>query len=77
MNISFPAALFITFLVLKLTNVIQCSWWWVTCPLWAPIGILLGISILFIILALTFGRNFSKRYEGKFFKMNARFNRTN
>mgnify|MGYP003634488306 CR=1 FL=1 len=29
--------LFITFLVLKLTEVIDWSWWWVTAPLWVPV----------------------------------------
>lgn len=28
--------LFIVFLVLKLTNVIDWSWWWVASPLWIP-----------------------------------------
>lgn len=31
---SFSTVLFIVFLVLKLTNVIKWSWWWVTAPLW-------------------------------------------
>jgi hypothetical protein len=26
--------LFLVFLVLRLTHVINWSWWWVTCPLW-------------------------------------------
>jgi hypothetical protein len=34
--------LFIVFMVLKLTHVIDWSWWWVTAPLWAPI-ILIGL----------------------------------
>lgn len=36
---SFPAftILFFIFLVLKLTNVIAWSWWWVTAPLWGPV----------------------------------------
>lgn len=34
--------LFLIFLVLKLTNYINWSWWWVTAPLWVPI-IILGI----------------------------------
>jgi hypothetical protein len=34
--------LFLIFLVLKLTNYIDWSWWWVTAPLWIPI-ILIGI----------------------------------
>lgn len=39
--------LFVVFLVLKLTHVIDWSWWWVTAPLWAPLafaGVLLGIA---------------------------------
>lgn len=31
---SFVFLLFIVFLVLKLTGVIDWSWWWVTSPLW-------------------------------------------
>lgn len=34
---SFSSVLFLVFLVLKLTNVIDWSWWWVTAPLWIPI----------------------------------------
>lgn len=36
-----PALLFITFLVLKLTDVIDWSWCWVTAPLWIPLALLL------------------------------------
>jgi hypothetical protein len=39
--------LFIIFMVLKLTNNIDWSWWWVTCPLWIPI--LIGILIISIL----------------------------
>lgn len=38
-GIGFPGALFIAFLVLKLTGVIGWSWWWVTAPLWVPAAI--------------------------------------
>ena len=34
-GIVFAPLLFIFFLTLKLCNVIDWSWWWVTCPLWA------------------------------------------
>ena len=40
--------LFLIFLVLKLTNYIDWSWWWVTSPLW--IGALLISLVLFIII---------------------------
>jgi hypothetical protein len=39
--------LFIVFLVLKLTHVIDWSWWWVTAPLWVPI-VLFGVIGLVI-----------------------------
>jgi len=32
------AFLFLTFLVLKLTGVINWNWIWVTAPLWAPLA---------------------------------------
>ena len=35
-GVSFSSILFLVFLVLKLTNVIDWSWWWVTAPLWIP-----------------------------------------
>lgn len=45
MNIDL-SMLFFIFLVLKLCNVINWSWWWVTSPLW---GFLLLIFIILII----------------------------
>lgn len=44
--------LFIIFLILKLTKVIDWSWWWITAPLWG--GILLWI-IVFMAYILFFG----------------------
>ena len=35
--------LFLIFMVLKLTNYINWSWWWVTAPLWIPLLIILGV----------------------------------
>lgn len=32
------------FVVLKLCGVINWSWWWVTCPFWAGLAILLAIG---------------------------------
>ena len=36
-------AIFIVFLVLKLTGEIGWSWWWVTSPLWIPIGLFFAV----------------------------------
>ena len=45
----FCTVLFIVFLVLKLTNVIGWSWWWITAPLWIPVSLML---ILLVILGI-------------------------
>lgn len=42
--------LFIVFLVLKLTDVLGWSWWWVTSPLWGPWAFIVAIlGILWIV----------------------------
>ena len=41
-GLGFGTVLFLVFLVLKLTNYIDWSWWWVTAPLWIPI-LIIGI----------------------------------
>jgi phosphoglycerol transferase MdoB-like AlkP superfamily enzyme len=46
---SLPTLTFITFLILKLCNVIDWSWWWVTAPLWIPIGLVIGIYAIILI----------------------------
>lgn len=40
--------LFLIFMVLRLTDVIDWSWWWVTAPLWGPFALGLGILVIFI-----------------------------
>lgn len=42
--------LFTIFLVMKLTGVIDWSWWWVTAPLWISflIGIFIGAVVLIV-----------------------------
>lgn len=36
-------ALLILFIALKLTGVINWSWWWVTSPIWIPLALILLI----------------------------------
>ena len=50
-GLSLTMVLFIVFLVLKLTNNIDWSWWWVTCPLW--IGLAIVIAVLLIVGLIT------------------------
>ncbi len=49
-GINFAGVLLIVFVVLKLTNVIDWSWWWVLSPLLIPLSIvaLAGIVLLSI-----------------------------
>ena len=43
---------FIIFLTLKVTKIIDWSWWWVTAPLWGLYVLVIAIStVLAIILA--------------------------
>ena len=44
-GVSFSGLLFIAFLVLKLTHVIDWSWWWVTAPIWIPLAVAV-VSVL-------------------------------
>jgi hypothetical protein len=41
-GIGFMKLLALAFIVLKLCNVIDWSWWWVTCPIWGPIVLALA-----------------------------------
>jgi hypothetical protein len=47
-GIGLGGILFIVFLILKLTNVITWSWWWVTSPLWIPFA----VGILFLLIGI-------------------------
>ena len=57
-GLTFLQALFLVFLVLKLTGktvVATWSWWWVTAPLWSGLAIVLVIlliGLLFIGLSM-------------------------
>lgn len=47
----FLEILFFIFLVLKLTDLINWSWWWVTCPIWAGSAfVIIALIIRLIIL---------------------------
>lgn len=51
----FAFVLFIVFLILKLQNKIDWSWWWVTSPLWMAVAIYFGVLLwAVVIVELTF-----------------------
>ena len=49
---SFAFTLFIVFFILKLTNVIDWSWWWVTAPLWLGFVFVIFTVIFCLILGM-------------------------
>lgn len=49
-GIGFTGALTIAFIVLKLTHVIDWSWWWVLAPIW--ISAILVVLILLVVLII-------------------------
>ena len=51
-GIGFLDALFLVFLVLKLTKVIDWSWWWITAPLWGQVALLI-VTLIVVTIVLT------------------------
>jgi ABC-type antimicrobial peptide transport system permease subunit len=49
-GIGFAGLLTIVFIVLKLTHVIDWSWWWVLSPLWIGFALFLVIAVIAIAL---------------------------
>ena len=45
-GIAFTDLLAITFIILKLTGVIDWSWVWVLCPLWIGAGVIVVVMII-------------------------------
>jgi hypothetical protein len=45
-GIGLGTLLFLIFLILKLTDNIDWSWWWVTAPLWIPLAIVSAIAVI-------------------------------
>jgi hypothetical protein len=63
LRLSIAPFLTLFFILLKLTGLVEWSWWWVFSPLWIPVGaILLGvISILIITCGFIIYRLINKK----------------
>ena len=55
--------LFITFLVLKLTQVIDWSWWWVTAPLWIPLALGIVVLVFSVVRLVKIVKDNNKKYS--------------
>ena len=47
----FISELTIAFVVLKLCNVIDWSWWWVLAPLWIPLALVVALILIALLIA--------------------------
>lgn len=55
-GIGFLGLLQIVFIVLKLIDKIDWSWWWVLAPLWIPFVVVFAIAIICMITLYASGR---------------------
>lgn len=51
-GIGFVGLLTIVFIVLKLTDVIDWSWWWVASPVWISAAIVAAILVVAMVIAV-------------------------
>ena len=54
-SIGLPTIVFVVFLILKLCNIIDWSWWWVTAPIWIPIAVV-GVFYLLVMILYFFSK---------------------
>jgi len=45
-GIGIAPLMFLIFMTLKLCHVIDWSWWWVTCPIWSVVALLIFLEIM-------------------------------
>ena len=61
-GISFLGLLQIVFIVLKLIDKLDWSWWWVLAPTWIPLAFV-GVFVAFcLVMALIFNRGRTNRW---------------
>ena len=41
----------VLFVGLKLTGIIEWSWWWVTAPFWGGLALVLAVAAIFLLIA--------------------------
>jgi hypothetical protein len=60
---------FLVFLILKLTDNIDWSWWWVFSPFWIPVVLVISIFVITIFTSLLYigftGKNLDNFFKKK------------
>lgn len=72
MKIGFLGLLGIAFIVLKLTSVIDWSWWLVTMPLWLPTAAYLLFYLIALLATYLWGLYLKVKYPQQFEEMRKR-----
>ena len=49
----------VVFVTLKLTHVIDWSWWWVFAPLWLPVAVVILMILIIVIFACIAGKDYN------------------
>lgn len=62
-SVSFSTLLVIIFLILKLTNNIDWSWWWIFSPYWIPVISFISIMIITVFISLIYMANTGKSMD--------------
>jgi len=57
----------VAFVVLKLTNTIDWSWWWVLCPFWAMFPVFIIVAMIWATVQFT-----RQKKETQYFKERAK-----
>lgn len=55
-GMGFFSTLTLIFIVLKLTEVIAWSWWWVLAPLWMTLAAAFAVGVLIAVFVAVFDR---------------------
>lgn len=62
-GIGLGGAIFIVFLVLKLTGTIDWSWWWVTAPIWTPIVLAVIAFAIYVVYAVCMVKKRKSKFQ--------------
>lgn len=65
MQIGFLGLLGLVFIVLKLTNVIDWSWWWVTCPFWIGIAVYIFLYVAMKLVVFPLWKLYNMKFHKK------------